>query len=392
MRPDSMLSSEQKKFSSPRILFINLGGLGDVLMTTPALRDLKEKFPRAYTVAAILDGRGAEEVLNTNPFIDELFIYNPEKFRGIGKIRLLRWVKEKKFDIAITRFPAGINIFDILSFFCRIPRRIKHISVRNKMGNFFHNVLIASNPEYHRQDCNRQLVHSLETIMSSPSGRKRMHLNVNVPPARFPAEINFAAEDIRFKENFFQIHGITKGDILIALHFGCFSNAYLKKWPGERFAVLADKLFNRYKNRTIIFATSEEEQELNSIIGAVSAPVIKAVDFPLRKAAAILNGCNLLVSNDSGLMHVSEALGMPLIALFGPTSPLKVGPLNHNSVVLKTTRKLSCPGIKDGDFCCVYLHKNNCPHTKEGIVECLYYLDVEDVLDAVDNVIRTGRK
>lgn len=387
------VSPSKKGMYPPRVLFICFGGLGDVLMTTPAFRLLKERIAGIHITAVVLAGRGVEDFLSTNPLVDELFVYDPRQYRGFKKTKLLGWMKKKRFVASLTIYPAGKSLFDFLAFWSWIPWRIKHQTIKNDwLDDLLHNVLIFPPPGYHHQDYNSQLAYGLDRIIFSPPRRRKTYLKVNIPPGKLNMEINLTAEDIAFKNNFFQSHGLRKGGLVIGLHPGCYAKQHLKKWPGERFARLADRLYEYYRSRVIIFGTKEEDKELDEIIKAISSPVIKANDLSSRKVAAILKACDLLIANDSGLVHLSQAVGTPLIALYGPSNPLKVGPLNLNSIALKSDRPLSCPGVNRDKRCCSSLLRRNCPHRIEGVVECFYHLTVDEVMAAVEKILGPANK
>lgn len=380
--------SYRKISFSPKCLFIALGGVGNVIMAIPFIRELKEKFPRSRLTVVVLKGRGGKELLEMEKTVDEIFVYDPSIFKG----KLLSWIMRKRFDVALTMYPVGRNIFDMMAFFVRIPWRIKHVSIKkDRVDDFLHNVLISVPPDYHHQDYNRQLVYAMDKIFKSHLRKKRRVFDIYLPSEKFPTLLDLEERDTIFLESFYRQVGIEKEDLVLGIHPGSRPETSQKRWPGERFVSLAEKIYQRYRAKLLIFGSPEEDDELNRIIGSVRCPVIKVNNLNIREVAILIKSCRLFIANDSGLMHLSQAVGTSLIAIFGPSNPSKVGPVNHNSLVLRTTHPLSCAGIKLEEMCCPFLHRNNCPYKVGDIVECMFYLTVDEVMAAVEKMLEYSK-
>jgi lipopolysaccharide heptosyltransferase II len=109
-----------------------------------------------------------------------------------------------------------------------------------------------------------------------------------------------------------------------------------KRWPAERFAQLADGLIAHERMRIIIVGSGSEASQIEQMSRHMSQPVINLTgETDLLQLAALLRRANLLVSNDSGPMHLAAAVGTPVVAIFGPTDPSRVGPYGDGHVVLR---------------------------------------------------------
>ena len=109
-----------------------------------------------------------------------------------------------------------------------------------------------------------------------------------------------------------------------------------KRWPAQRFAQLADGLIAQERIRIIIVGSGAEASQIEQMSRQMSQPAINlAGQTDLLQLAALLRRSNLLASNDSGPIHLAAAVGTPVVAIFGPTDPSRVGPYGEGHVVLR---------------------------------------------------------
>jgi lipopolysaccharide heptosyltransferase II len=109
-----------------------------------------------------------------------------------------------------------------------------------------------------------------------------------------------------------------------------------KRWPAQRFAQLADGLIAQERMRIMIVGSGSEANQIEQMSRQMSQPVINLTgETDLLQLAALLRRSDLLVSNDSGPIHLAAAVGTPVVAIFGPTEPSRVGPYGDGHVVLR---------------------------------------------------------
>jgi heptosyltransferase-3 len=114
---------------------------------------------------------------------------------------------------------------------------------------------------------------------------------------------------------------------LVVLHPG--SGSPRKNWPAERFAQLADALWQRWRSRVLALAGPADEQALETFAREVTAPYAVLLERPLHELSVLLSDCALYVGNDSGVSHLAGLSGGPTLALFGPTDPALWRPLGR---------------------------------------------------------------
>jgi heptosyltransferase-2 len=344
--------------ANPRILVRSTNWIGDAVMTTPALAALRSLYPKAHI--SVLARPWVAPIFNEHPAVDEVILFGSPGANNtlIEKIFLSRSLKTRLFDLALL-FP---NSFDsaLIAYLARIPRRVGYRTDGRR--------LLLTLPLSVPQDCGTRhevfyylgLTHSLQRRYSPdsagaiPAGPPRLHINV-------PAEGRAAARE-------FSARFDPSGDaVLIGFNPGA---AYgpAKCWPVERFVSLGRALVDRFPGcHILVFGTAKEETVVRSISARLGKRAHNlAGRTTLAQVMGIIGILDLLVTNDSGLMHVGAALGIPLVAVFGSTNPVTTGPWSGKSVVVR--HELSCsPCLKrtcPSDFGCM-----------KGIV-------VDEVLDA----------
>jgi ADP-heptose:LPS heptosyltransferase len=155
---------------------------------------------------------------------------------------------------------------------------------------------------------------------------------------------------------------------LIALHIG--SGSKKKVWPPERFAHLTEKLVQKEGARIIVPIGPADEEPVRAYCTLVSSEAITPLpNLPLTTLAAVLKRCSLYVGNDSGITHLAAAVGIPVIALFGPTDPKVWGPRGERVSIIY--RESECSP-------CSREEMKQCVHRK-----CLEDITVEEVYDRI---------
>jgi heptosyltransferase-2 len=296
-----------------KILVLPLYGIGDVLMTTPALRNLKEQLEAEITCLHMF--KTTRDILVNNPFVDNN-IYFP--FLETTKVSGLRFLMElrKKYDCSINFYPSNRRDYSLAAFIVGSPVRIGHRYVLEDFLelNFLKNKTVKEDDNLHNVEENLRLVDFLG-------------INLKIP---YPLEVYPMEEERVFADQWVREREIGES-LIIGIHPGTsiFKNHDKRRWPDTSFARLIDKLFGEMQNSIVLLFGSTEERFLkNKIISTVHNPkrVISVDSVSLRQAVSLIKKCALFISNDAGPMHISAAVGVPTVAIFGPTNPVWVKP------------------------------------------------------------------
>jgi len=168
-------------------------------------------------------------------------------------------------------------------------------------------------------------------------------------------------------------HGITRDAFLIAIHPGSGSRA--KTWPLERFLDLADDLAGEYQARILFIVGPAEEEIKHKVLrnrGGMCPVILDGL--PLPHLGAILERCRVFIGNDSGITHMAAAVGVPVVAIFGPSDPAIWAPRGTEiSLIL-------------GAVSCSPCGRETMPRCRPG--RCLLEISMDEVLHAVNRVIR----
>ena len=296
-----------------KILVLPMYGIGDALMTTPALRNLKEQMDAEVTYLHMF--KTTHDILMQNPYADR-HIYFP--FLEASKLSGLRFFLRfrGKYDYSINFYPSNRRQYNIAAYAVGSSVRIGHRYIRRDYRelNFLKNRTIREDDALHNVEENLRLLNFLHIRDAKP----------------YPLELYLTEDEKTFARQWLRVKGIGENRI-IAIHPGAstFKNHAAKRWPETSYAELINRISGELEGCTfILFGGPEEEALKGKIMSLVNNPknVLSTDKLSIREAAALMERCNLFVGNDAGPMHMAAALGIPSVAVFGPTNPVWVGP------------------------------------------------------------------
>jgi heptosyltransferase-2 len=288
-----------------KIVITPLTGLGDIILTTPAVKILKDRLPDSE-ITFFTFSTATHEILKNNPYIDNLW-YNPIKviyfIRDIFHILLHITFR---FDVCINFYPSNREAYNIFSLLTGARNRIGHSYLHMNFSqlNWLKNKTIKEDFTAHCVEENVRLL---------------KFLNISIPKEEIPpAQIYLtnAEEDVgkAFRRSL-------NKDIVIGVHSGnsTFKGHINRRWPKENFAQLIDLVPDAH---FILFGALDELEINRFIQHSVKKPdkVSIVENHTIREVAAIIGQLDGFVSNDSGLMHIAAAMNVPTVAILGPTN------------------------------------------------------------------------
>lgn len=331
------------------ILLLNTTAMGDTLLSTPAIRALRNAFPKARISSLV--SPIAKKILKNNPHIDRFVDYSgrvdlPFFFKLPGVLKDLR---RERFDLSIV-LDSNDPEAGPFSYLSGAPMRV---GWQESRLSFLFNIPVKKRIEgLHVVDIK---LNALEAIGINAHGRR---------PEIFLTEAEEVWADKTLKSK-----GLFKEKIAGIHPFGAKRNRW---WPEDYVISLSDSLSEKYGLRTIIFGGKEEIPFAERMAECMKRkPLVVAGKVGIRESAALIKRCSFLVSPDSGPMHLAQAVGTPTIALFGPADSAFTGPTGEKNIVLK--KEIECSPCK------VY----DCSH-----ISCMKAISVEDVLSAVEEMRR----
>jgi heptosyltransferase-3 len=311
-----------------RILVIRAGGLGDVLLTLPAIAALRARYPQSRVVVA-----GYPSIWQVaGPLVDEIISIDEPRFAGL----LTGTLSEQ-----LRSFLQGFDL-------------VVRYSVERERSDWADRTAARewrlANP-YPPPG-----VHAAEWLVQA--------LDLPMPPAlEMDGLLGLAEEerdDARRQLHSMGLHGPT------FIHPG--AGAAWKRWPAGRFARVAAEI-SRLGHPVTLIEGPADADAVASVLAAASFPVIR--EPAPRRLAAMLSWGRLYVGNDSGITHLAALVGVPVVALFGPTDPANWAPLGRSIVLRTCTHRSERPGqIRVCDDAL-----------------CLAGISVESVLDAAGRLL-----
>ena len=298
-----------------RILVREVNWVGDAVLTLPALEALDGRFPQAEITLLARPWVGG--LFANHPAVDRIIEYRSEDaHRGVrGRWRLTRELKEGRFDLAVL-FPNSLDAA-LTPWLAGIPRRVGYPTDGRGW--------LLTHPVSNRSAAaGRHQVERYLAIVRALGGDGTLS-------PRLPV----ADEARRRSDDLLREQGIAPAGPLVAMSPGSVYGS-AKRWPAERFAAVADGLAES-RGATILLIGSEGERPiLDQAAAHMRRPAVNLGGrTDLLALVGVLERARLLVSNDTGAMHVAAAVGTPVLAVFGPTDAVATGPLGRCARVVR---------------------------------------------------------
>lgn len=310
-----------------KILIINLGGIGDLLLSTPALRALKNKYPDAEISMLVV--KRVYEVAKGLEYIDNVFILSTAHKGFVNIVRSLCTLLELRrngFDIAVnmrtmvSRRSAAIMkiIFDII--------RPKVKAGRDTEGRgYFLDITI---PEM-TIGAKSEMEYDLDMVKK---------LGVDIYEKNI--DLKIAEPDIKMVDELLKKSNISSDDIVVGVHPG---GAKSRRWPLENYARVIDTVSDKIKCKFIITGGTDDLELFGSLSTKVDHNIVNLVGrVKIRELAALIKRCDVFIANDSGPMHIAAILKIPLVAIFGPGDIARFDPRYISDKVVVFYKRADC--------------------------------------------------
>lgn len=299
-----------------RIVITFLMHLGDVVLTTPFLEVLRKAAPHSH-ITYVVDEK-LKDLVSENPYIDDVVTVDKKgRDNSIGALnRIAKEIRARyKPDIVINLHPnertsflawrigapylTGMCHFLFRPFWSKYTRLDR---VGRHAADMYINVLEQLGVAYTEQ-------HGLCIATQKEWEQEATH--------------------------FYETHGVKSTDRLVGFNIG--SAVPQKRWPPERFAVVADALAAKGFKPIFFGGTMDEAMVQEASSHMQTTPLIGTGRFGLGPLAAAISRCDLFITNDSGPMHIAVSQNIPIIALYGPSNPKYYGPYTDKAIILEST-------------------------------------------------------
>lgn len=340
-----------------RILLTRMKFIGDVVLTTPVVRSLRNAYPGAFI--AYMGEKRAVSLLEGNPCLDEIIPFDFSRPSLLEQSRVAMLLRRRRFDLALDLF--GNPRSALLTLLSGAPVRVG--PDRKGRGRLY-------------------------TIRVGDDGKPKSAIefhNQSLRAAGIPISSNttelFVAEREREQVRLLLGNGdpvLDPGRPIVGIHPGATWPA--KHWPAERYAALAERLM-KAGVQVLVTAGPGDGVTLGAFRRNASVPVRVVEGLSLRQLAALLSLCSAFVCNDAGPMHIAAAVGTPTIGLFGP---------GQEDIWFPYSPALGHRSLRK-DVPCHPCHLDVCNREGSGYMECMTLLKVDEVFEVLQEALRTYR-
>jgi heptosyltransferase II len=306
-----------------KILCVCPIGIGNYLMTYPACRMLRSAHKEDELHLLALR-QSIADMARGDPLWDKVHVIDPTREAALVRQgKFVRALSAERFDASISFFPSNNWQYNLLPFLCGIRKRFA-FGYPLKKGcslSFLGNRLLPVDLQLHDVDQNLRLA-AIYSQRDVPAG----------PPA-FP--LQYTTTDAEAAQRLLDEGG--GPGLYVGVHPGSSSEHGMlaKRWDPMRFGELATRICNVLKAQALIFGSPDEEKIKHVTASIMKAPYRIVAPGTLQTTAVLLRRCSLLLCNDSGLMHMAACMGVPVVAVFGPTDERRNGPVGAGHLVLR---------------------------------------------------------
>lgn len=341
------------------ILIVKLSAIGDVIHTLPAANALRRHYPRARITWLVEED--AAPLVTGHRAVDRVLVSKRKRWiralAGPGRKEALREIRAFMRALRDTRYDLILDFQALLKSgaLIALARGRRKVGFDRGMQHMEHSYIFLNE----KISPVSMEIHALERglLMIEALGIARGEITYDLPVGekeRQAMAVLLARSGILSKRPVVAINPVAKWET--------------KLWPPTKFAALADCLVRHCGVQVIFTGSTADRPQVTQILADMAAPAVNlAGRTTLKTLAALYTRCDLLVTTDTGPMHIGCAVGVPVIALFGPTAPWRTGPFGRGHTVVR--RKITCSPC----------FKRVCPL---GTGTCLQDLPVQPVFDA----------
>jgi ADP-heptose:LPS heptosyltransferase len=331
------------------ILFIRIDRIGDLVLSTAALRTIKQFLPSS-TLTVLASPSNAPLLIN-NPYVDQILVYDGSA-TYLESFRIIQLLKKCDFDLTIDPYPDYELRTAFLSFLSGAKYRAGYSSFGREI--FF-------NIKAHPFANNKHFIDSTLQILRE----------IGIPTSEKSPEIFLRDEEKIWADHWIKERKIS-GINIIGIHPG--GHYESQRWLSEYVTKLINDLDRNNIGCVILFGGPTDQDVIQQILKYSNNDIITFVQNDLRKYAALLSHCRLLVCNNSGPLHIAVAMKVPTLSFMGPTIKDQWMPIGQIHTVLRVDN-LSCIGCNLG-YCKINTH------------DCMRLITPDMVIESITEILK----
>jgi len=307
-----------------KILIISMAGIGDTILATPLVHELRLAFPDARIDALVL-WAGSKDILEGNPHLHTIHQRNLFRHTKFESLRYIFSLRPIGYDVSINTHPESRTHYRLIARIVGARTRLSHTYESFGLSDrFLVNRTLPQNYQKHSVENNLDLLSLLDRRPALP---------------KHELELFLGQADHDWAEAFLSTHGLA-GSKTLGIHPGSggTKNLALKRWPLEQYIQLIKQLKVTCPDLgVLLFGGPDEDPELERVMHEANWPMVKRVrSDTLRQAGALMRRCSAFLSVDTALMHVAAAVRVPRqIVIEAPTLNKTNEPYGHTFTLVR---------------------------------------------------------
>lgn len=353
-----------------KILVISLAGIGDTILATPLIRELRANYPEAQIDALVL-WAGSKDILEGNPYLNAVHQRNLMKESKVESVRFLRSVGLHGYDVSINTHPQSRIHYRLAARIIGAPLRLSHLyECSGLLDRFLVNRTLPQDYQQHTVENNLAFLPLLGKQPVLP---------------RHELEIHLLAEEEAWAEAFMTEGGLgQRARLGIHVGSGGTKNLMLKRWPLDHYIELLKRLTRQFPELAVLlFGGPEEEADLQKILAVIQSPLLlRAPSRNLRQAGALMKRCTAFLSVDTALMHLAAAVKAPgQVVIEAPTLNKTNEPYANPFVLVRN------PMVAGKNLDYYRYDGGGIRGTRQELIRCMASVSVEAVFESLAKVL-----
>jgi ADP-heptose:LPS heptosyltransferase len=353
-----------------KILVISLAGIGDTLIATPLLHELRANYPDA-TIDVLTMWAGSKDLLESNPHVNRVFQKNLIKCGKLEAARFLWSLRREKYQLSINTHPQSRIHYRFAAWLAGAEVRISH---EYECFSWLDRWLVTGSLP---QDYTRHSIENNFDVLPLIGAQKKLPVHA--------MEFFFSPSEERFADDYLVKHKLF-GQKILGVHVGSggTKNLPLKRWPVKQYAGLVRQLNKERPDiRILLFGGPEETKDHEIVLAQANRELtLEAKTKNLRETAALMKRCSAFLSVDTALMHIAAAIKVPnQIVIEAPTLNVTNWPYGNQFTLVKN------PAVNGRNLDYYRYDGGDIKGTREELIAAMESVKVADVFATVTKLI-----
>lgn len=351
-----------------KLLVISLAGIGDTLLATPLIHELRLNFPAAQIDALVL-WAGSRDLLEGNPHLNAVYQKNLLKAGKLEALKFLLNLRRQNYDVSINTHPQSRIHYRGTARIIGARRRVSHVyDCSGLLDRLLVNHAVP-------QDYERHTIEQNLDVLPLLGARPRLN--------EHPMEVFLTDAETSWADSFVAANQLSHRKLLgVHVGSGGTKNLMLKRWPLENYLALFARLKAGRPDLTLLlFGGPEEEGDLQKVLAQTGPPfAVRAATRSLREAAALMKRCAGFLSVDTALMHLAAAVGVPgQVVIEAPTLNKTNLPYGNKFTLVPN------PAVAGRHLEFYRYDGGGIKGTREELIRCMASVTVDSVFAAVQS-------